>query len=144
MVFQQQQGKARTQLSRYNTKFSTKFDLAGFSENSILKRFNVGGSVRWKDKAAIGFYGVQSLPASITELDGNRPIYDKAQIYVDAFITYRTKIWADRVNTTIQLNVRNLQEGGRLQAIGVYPDGTPHTYRIVDPRQFILTATFDL
>ena len=51
---------------------------------------------------------------------------------------------ADRVGATLQLNVRNIQEGGRLQAIGVYPDGTPHTYRIVDPRQFILTATFDL
>ena len=25
-----------------------------------------------------------------------------------------------------------------------YPDGTPWTYRIVDPRQFILSATFEL
>lgn len=41
-------------------------------------------------------------------------------------------------------NVRNLQESGRLQAIGVFPDGTPNAYRIVDPRQFILSATFDL
>ena len=48
------------------------------------------------------------------------------------------------MGATFQFNVRNLQEGGRLQAIGVDPDGTPKTYRIVDPRQFILTATFDL
>ena len=38
------------------------------------------------------------------------------------------------------LGLRN----GRLQAISAYPDGTPNAYRIVDPRQFILTATFDL
>ena len=87
--------------------------------------------------------GVQSLPAPITELDSNRPIYDKAQYYVDAFVTYRTKLWSDRMGATFQFNVRNIQEGGRLQAIGVYPDGRPHTFRIVDPRQFILTATFD-
>jgi len=42
------------------------------------------------------------------------------------------------------LNVRNVQEGGRLQPISAYPDGTPNAYRIVDPRQFILTMTFDL
>ena len=142
-LLRQQEGKPRTQLRRYNAKFSTKFDLAGFTEHRILKRFNVGGSVRWADKAAIGFYGVQSLPDPITELDGNRPIYDKAQYYVDAFFSYRTKLWGDRMGATFQFNARNIQEGGRLQAIGVDPDGTPKSYRIVDPRQFIFTATFD-
>jgi hypothetical protein len=142
-LLRQQEGKPKTQLRRYNAKLSTKFDLAGYTDQRILKRFNVGGSVRWADKAAIGFYGVQKLPASITELDGNRPIYDKAQYYVDAFITYRTRVWSDRVGATFQLNARNIQESGRLQPIGVDPDGTPKTYRIVDPRQFILTATFD-
>jgi hypothetical protein len=33
--------------------------------------------------------------------------------------------------------VRNLQEGGRLQAISVFPDVSPNGCRIVDPRQFI-------
>ena len=58
---------------------------------------------------------------------------------------YRTRLWANRINASYQLNIRNLQESGdRLQAIGAFPDGTPHTYRIVDPRQFVLTATFEL
>jgi hypothetical protein len=142
-IMQQLEGKPKSQVRRYNAKFSTRVDLAGFVERPLLKRCNVGGSVRWADKAAIGFYGKQSLPASITELDGNRPVYDEAQYYVDAFVSYRTKLWANRVSATFQLNARNIQESGRLQAIGVYPDGTPHTYRIVDPRQFIATATFD-
>jgi hypothetical protein len=60
-------------------------------------------------------------------------------------LRYRTRLWANKLGTTFQLNVRNVQEkGGRLQPIGAFPDGTPHTYRIIDPRQFILTATFDL
>jgi hypothetical protein len=33
---------------------------------------------------------------------------------------------------------------GRLQPVGAFPDGSIHTYRIVDPRQFILQASFDL
>jgi len=40
--------------------------------------------------------------------------------------------------------VRNIFEGGRLQRIGAYPDGVANDFRIVDPRQFLLTATFDL
>ena len=42
------------------------------------------------------------------------------------------------------INVRNLNESGRLQPIGAFPDGTPYAYRIVDPRLFILSASFDL
>jgi hypothetical protein len=35
-------------------------------------------------------------------------------------------------------------ESGRLQPIAVNPDGVPYAYRIIDPRQFILSASFDL
>jgi hypothetical protein len=100
--------------------------------------------VRWEDKGGIGYYGVQSLPAIINDLDRNRPIYDKGRFYVDLLAAYRTKIWSDKIGMTVQLNVRNVQEGGRLQPVSAFPDGTPNAYRIVDPRQFILTATFDL
>ncbi|HET7536193.1 MAG TPA: hypothetical protein VFJ90_07055, partial [Candidatus Didemnitutus sp.] len=64
--------------------------------------------------------------------------------YVDAFVSYHTKLWSDKVGTTIQVNVRNIAEGGRLQPIGAFPDGTPNAYRIVDPRQYFVTVSFDL
>ncbi len=118
--------------------------MAGLTEHKILKQLTLGGALRWEDKGAIGYYGVQQLPATITDLDPNRPIYDKAHLYADAFIAYRTRLFANKVGTTFQLNVRNLQEGGRLQPISAYPNGRISGYRIVDPRQFILTATFDL
>jgi outer membrane receptor protein involved in Fe transport len=138
------EGKSRPQIRKYRANFSTNYRLAGLTENRILKRFNVGGALRWEDKAAIGYYGVEQFPAIITTLDPNRPIYDKANLYVDAFIGYRTRLFADKVSATFQLNVRNLTEDGRLQKINAYPDGTPSAFRIVDPRQFILSATFDL
>ena len=87
---------------------------------------------------------MQQLPAVITALDPNNPIYEKAHLYVDAFASYRTRLWGDKIGASFQLNVRNLQENGHLQPIGAFPDGTPNAYRIVDPRQFILQATFDL
>ena len=77
-------------------------------------------------------------------IDQNNPIYNSGHTYVDLLAAYRTKIWASKVGLTVQLNVRNVLEGGRLQPISAFPDGMPNAYRIIDPRQFILTATFEL
>jgi hypothetical protein len=54
------------------------------------------------------------------------------------------KLFSDRVSTTFRLNARNLQESGRLQPVGAFPNGEIHSYRIVDPRQFIFSASFDM
>jgi hypothetical protein len=64
--------------------------------------------------------------------------------HTQRFISYQTKLWADRVGARFQLNVVNLQENGGLRPIDAYPDGTPTAYRIIDPRKFIFTVTFDL
>ncbi len=144
-VTKQLEGKASPQIRRYKASVSSNYQLAGmFSDNNILKRISVGGAIRWEDKAAIGYYGKQSLPAVITDLDASKPIYDKARYYVDLRASYRTKLWADKVGATFQFNVRNVGENGRLQAVGAFPDGTPNSYRIIDPAQYILTASFDL
>jgi hypothetical protein len=143
-VIRQLEGQANPQLRRYNFRVSTNYRLAGLTDQGILKNFNIGGAVRWEAPGAIGFYGRQSLPASITDLDVKKVIYDKAHTYLDLAIGYRTKLFSGKVPTTIQLNVRDLTESGRLQPIGAYPDGTINTYRIIDPRQFILSVTFDL
>ncbi|MBL9190673.1 MAG: TonB-dependent receptor [Opitutaceae bacterium] len=144
-VFRQLEGRPRPQIRKYSAKFNTRYQLSGLTDNRILKNMSVGGSVRWTDKGAIGFYGVQSLPAKVTALDVTRPIYSKAETYVDLFLSYRTKLFHDKVGARFQLNVKNLQEsGGRLQTTGVFPDGTGLSYRIIDPRQFILSASFDL
>ncbi len=141
-VTQAMAGKSRPQVRKYRVNFSTNFRLASITDNRILKRFNVGGALRWEDKGAIGYWGVQSLPALITDLDPTRPIYDKAHLYADAFVTYRARMFSDKVSTTFQLNVRNLQENGRLQPIVADPDGSYVAYRIISPRLFVFSATF--
>lgn len=143
-IAQQTAGKSLPQIRKYRFNLSTNYHLRGLTDHRILKNFNVGGALRWEDKGAIGYYGVQQLPAIITDLDKDRPIYDRAHLYVDLVAGYRTRLFGNKVGTTFQLNVRNVQEGGRLQPISAYPDGTPNAYRIIDPRQFILSATFDL
>ena len=138
------QGKSRPQVRRYRANLASSLRLAGLTDHRVLRRFTVGGALRWEDRGAIGYYGVQQLPAVITDLDPDRPVWDRAHLYADAFVAYRWRLFSDKIAGTLQLNVRNLQEDGRLQAISAYPNGRPAAFRIVDPRQFILTATFDL
>lgn len=144
-VYRQLEGRPRPQLSKYNAKFSTRYNLSGLTEHRIWKNVTVGGSVRWSDKAAIGFYGVESMPATITALNPNRPIYAEAQTFVDLFAGYNTRLFRNKVRARFQLNVKNAQEdGGYLRVTQAFPDGTPLAYRIIDPRQFIFSASFDL
>ena len=138
------EGKANPQVRRYRLKASTSHRLAGLTQHRILRNFNVGGAERWEDKAGIGYYGVQPFPASITELDPNRPVYDKAHYYADAFVSYRLKLCANKVGATRQLNARTRGETGRLQPVGAFPNGTPLACRIVDPARCILQLKFDL
>jgi hypothetical protein len=137
-------GKSLPQVRKYHANFQTNFYLKGITDARFLRNLNVGGALRWEDKGSIGYYGVQQLPDIITDLDRNRPIYDSSHLYVDLLAGYRTRILDDKVGMTVQFNIRNVQEGGRLQPISAYPDGTPNAYRIIDPRQFILSVTFDL
>ncbi len=152
-VFRALIGRPKPQIRKYSAKINTKYDLAGLSDNKILKSMSVGGSVRYTSKGSIGFYGLGyedgmdlTLPANkILALDTNRSIYSPSQTYVDLFVTYKTKLYRDKVRATFQLNVKNVfEDGGSLLATSAFFDGRTSTYRIVDPRQFIFTASFDL
>ncbi|MFZ5494763.1 MAG: TonB-dependent receptor [Verrucomicrobiota bacterium] len=151
-VFRALIGRPRPQVREYSAKFSTKYNLAGISDHKILKNMSVGGSVRYASKGSLGFYGLGytdgmdlTLAANrILELDPNRPIYSDPETYVDLFVTYNTKLFDDKVRARFQLNVKNAGEsGGGLLPTSAFFDGRISTYRIIDPRQFILSATFD-
>ena len=137
------EGKNNPQVRRYAFRASSSFQLAGLTDQRVLKKMSIGGALRWEDKGAIGYYGVQTLPAIITDLDASRPIYDKSHYYVDLFAAYKTTFWKDRIAATLQFNVRNLGETGRLQPVGAFPDGSISTYRIIDPQEFILSSSFE-
>ncbi|MFT3870789.1 MAG: TonB-dependent receptor plug domain-containing protein [Nibricoccus sp.] len=140
-------GKPRAQTRRYQVNMTTNYQLAGAFDNKYLKRTSVGGSLRWASQSAVGYYGAAPDPAynyAVVDYDANRPIYDKARTYVDFKLSHDLPLWSNKVKCRIQLNVNNVFENGHLQPIAYNPDGRAWGYRIVDPRQFILTVSFDL
>jgi hypothetical protein len=146
-IVQANEGKSRPQIREWRVNVSTNLQLAKFfPDHRILRNMNVGGAIRWEDKGAIGYYGIPvngDIDAA-TQLDPNRPIYAPDNLAVDAFVGYRTRLFKDRVGATFRLNVRDLTESGRLEAVGAYPNGEGHTFRIIEPRTFIFTTTFEL
>ena len=105
----------------------------------------VGSATLREDQAAIGFRGAApEADGVVRSLDVTRPIFDKARAYYDVSSSYNLRFANNKLRARVQLNVRNVFERGRLQAVAVNPDGQPYAYRIIDPRQFILTTTFDL
>jgi len=111
-----------------------------------FKGWSIGGNERWESRAAIGFRGKVNDPVNapgvLNFADPSKPIYDSGNYYTDLFIGYQRKIYGDKVGWKIQLNINNATEGGRLLPTAVNFDGTPWSYRIIDPRQFVLTSTF--
>ncbi len=145
-IVQATEGKNRPETREWSARFSGNYRLAGISENPYLKRLSVSGAVRWESKGALGYYGipVNGDIGAATALDPNRPIWDSDHLYLDGGLSYSTRVYRDKWRARFQLNVRNLQESGRLQKIGAYPDGRAHTFRIVEPRTFIFTTSLDL
>ncbi|MBC2606495.1 TonB-dependent receptor plug domain-containing protein [Pelagicoccus albus] len=137
------EGQVITNQSKYQASLLTNYKFTG----DRLKGVSVGGSLRWLDKKSIGYYGMASGNGGDDYLDLSdvtRPIYTPAQTYYDFWAAYRTTIMNESVDMKIQLNVVNAFESGGLQVVGVNLDGTPYAYRIIDPRTFQLSLSFDM
>ncbi|MEZ5275327.1 MAG: TonB-dependent receptor [Opitutaceae bacterium] len=135
------EGQASPGQRRYHYTYLTSYN---FTEGA-LEGFGVGGAVRWEDKAIIGYYGRPNPGTGSDDLvlaDVDRPIWDDARTYVDFWVSYTTR-FGDGSRLKLQLNVVDVFESGGLQPVSVNYDGSESAFRIVDPRQFILSATFD-
>jgi hypothetical protein len=142
------EGKPRPQTREYSFAATTSYQFKGVTDHRWLKNITVGGSLRWADQAALGYYGLPStdpdVKGAIVEYDVSRPIYDDPQWSLDLMAAYEFKMYNDRVRCRVQLNVQNALEDGGLRPFVYNPDGTPWNFRIIDPRRFVLSATFSL
>ncbi len=136
------QGATAPDLRQYHTSILTNYR---FSEGK-LKGFSVTFNERWESKAAIGFLGKVgdpiNSPTVISVADPTLPVYDHGNYYTDIGFSYSRKIFGDKIGWRIQLNINDALENGRLAPTAVNFDGSPWSYRIIDPRQFVLTSTF--
>jgi len=140
------QGQSVQGQRKYRWSFLTSYTFTG----GRLKGLAVGGNERWEDKAVIGYLGKASGASTnryngVSTLDYSdvtKPVYDEAHFYTDLWVRYSFPTWNNKVQAKLQLNVGNVFESGGLRAVAVNLDGSPYSFRIIDPRQFTLTASF--
>ena len=134
-------GKRRSQVREWRWNVVSIYDFA----EGRLKNFSGGGALRLQDKGCLGcLAAAPDADGVVRQLDRSQPVYDQARLNADPSARYRLRLFGDCVRAKFQLNIRNVQESRRLQAVGVNPDGKPFASRIIDPRPLILSTIFDL
>jgi hypothetical protein len=114
-----------------------------FARTSRLKGIAVGASANLRGRTVIGFEENASAVAI-----ADRPYYADGFVNTGAWISYRRKIFRDKIDWRLQLNVRNVAD-----ADTIFPhravdrrDGTGRPevviYRLNEPRTFVLTSAF--
>ncbi|OIQ98873.1 catecholate siderophore receptor Fiu precursor [mine drainage metagenome] len=129
-------GQAVNELRKWRFNFVTNYTF----DRGFLKHVNVGGAVRWQDRAAIGYYPKYQSDAGIWVTDVNNPIYGRSEANYDAWIGYERRL-TRKITWQIQLNVRDLFASSSLIPTMANPDGTIAQVRIPSPTTWSLTNT---
>jgi outer membrane receptor protein involved in Fe transport len=139
------QGSDVPEETPYTANFLTNYQFV----SGPLRGLGIGGGLRWMSSTVVGYYGATqanllNTAGQVAATNVNEPIYDSAQLHVDAWLSYAFKLpWDDgKIKSTVQLNCVDLTSNGYILPIAFNLDGTPYTWRIIPPRQWSLTMRF--
>ncbi|MCH6258185.1 hypothetical protein MLD52_16605 [Puniceicoccaceae bacterium K14] len=134
-----QDGTPQTELREWKFSLVSNYD---FAWDGALKGVAIGGYLNWQDKPVIGHALDET---NLIDLD--KPYYGSDKLDTGLHIRYSRKLMNDKVNWSIQLNIRNVlddQEYTASRAIErAEADDLPvyYNYRIPQPRSYMLTNT---
>ncbi len=131
-------GSPTPEQSEWNFRFVGNYSF----DEGRLAGFNVGGAYRWTDESAIGYPNLNDPDVPVIIPDVTRPYWGDSQGYADLWIGYRSKLFDDKVDWRIQLNVRNVFRDSDPVPIQTQPDGSIARVAIPVPRSFVLSNTF--
>jgi len=131
-------GSPTPEQSEWNFRFVSNYSF----DEGRLAGFNLGGAYRWTDKSAIGYPNLNDPDVPVIIPDVSKPFWGDSQGYADMWIGYRTKLFDDKVDWRIQLNVRNVFADGDPVPVQTQPDGSIARVAIPVPRSFVLSNTF--
>lgn len=131
-----QEGTAAPELRKWRYNVITNYNFT----DGKFKGLGVGGSYRWQDKVAIG-YPLVPFDGSYT-FDIENPIYGPSEDAIDLWANYSRPL-NDKIDWSIQLNVRNAFADEDLIPISVQPDNSTYAgLRIAPVQEWFITNTF--
>jgi hypothetical protein len=109
-----------------------------------LTGFEMGGAIRWEDKAATGYLTTfdpdAEVPIPVADL--SRPYMDDGLFSGDLWASYSRKIWDNKIDWRIQVNIRNAFGDNDDIPVRTNPNGQVAVIRIPNPRTITVTNTF--
>jgi outer membrane receptor protein involved in Fe transport len=133
------EGRESDQLTKWHGSVMTNYS---FSEG-MFQGFNVGAGGRYIEGSVIGYPAILDPQGRVIGLELDKAYKNNSYVALDAWVGYRRRIFNDRYNLIMQLNVRDLQESGHFRPIRATPDGNHSAYRIMQPRTFYLNTTIE-
>ncbi len=137
---QAQDGSKQAEMREWKFSLLTNYN---FTEGS-LSGFGVGGYLNWQDRPVIGY----AVDGDQRIVNINKPFYGGELFDTGLHFSYKQKIWDEKVDWKIQLNIRNLLDDTdptptRADEHSTISDvGQNYFYRLIAPRSFILTNNF--
>ena len=99
-----------------------------------LKGWNVGGSVRWRDKALVGY--------AVNPATGNRnparPFFDRDYWTMDAFVGHTRKIFGNQVTWDTNLRVRDFNHSQVWTSVAAAVDSEGYTGTALPTRRVLM------
>lgn len=107
-----------------------------------LKGWSVGGAMRYQSASTLAYKPIQHTNPSYISYDLSQPYRDDPLTDFDVWIGYGRKVYNNKIDWRVQLNVQNVGVGNELLPVTVQPDGSVATYRIRPPQQISITNSF--
>ncbi len=136
----QQDGAAVSELRKWRWNLVTNYT---FSRDSALRGWRIGGAGRWQDRVGIGFPVINDPATGDARIDVENPHMGPTDFKLDTWIGYSRRIFADKINWRVQLNVRNVLDDDDLVPVLAQPDNSIAAWRIPSPRTFSIRSTFE-
>jgi hypothetical protein len=141
--FKATEGFVSPEQRKWRVNFVTNYD---FGSDPIfgakLKGWGIGAGYRWQSKITIGY--PSSIDADgVAHFDIANPYRGPAEGNVDAWISYKRRIWNDRINWKMQFSVKNLFGGTDLLPVRAQPWGEVAVVRIPPEKRWYITNTFE-
>jgi hypothetical protein len=134
-------GLASVEQRKWRVNLVTNYAFGRDAFGGKLRGWGVGGGLRWQSKLGLGYPTSQDADG-VVHFDLANPYYGPAQTNVDAWVSYKRKIWKDRIDWRVQLNIRNLISDQDFVGITVQPWGEVARVRIPPERRWYVTNTF--
>lgn len=131
-------GTASNEQREWRANLVTRY---GFKDGR-MKGFHLGGALRWQSEAATGYVFYVDPVSGLSVPDPSRPFMDDGLTSGDVFFGYKKKIFDDRVDWKVQLNIRNAISEDEDIPVKTNPDGTVAVVRVPNPTEWFLTNTF--